>query len=381
MRYNAAMKTYTGSLQRRGRRYYLVIHQNGRQRWFALKTDKLPLARMRAAKLAPADPDEETAWLEQLVREGERARVLLSRRRAQRELTWENLGSYWAVPEDDRSGDNRRSHRRWLQLLAEAAANIHPSVSPGALCPEATGRIVTLLSETYLSARRMISFYRRVWKSLGLNPGVWSSPDGPRERSCRKVEEHYRRLSLEEVRRVYEGLSACQPELADMVLIGYSTGLRLSDVAELELSEVALSFLKVCPNKTRRTKPRTLRIPLTEEAQRAVLRLKLAAERSDERFLFSRGTRHRPSRRLTAAFAAAGVIKAGTGRASFHSLRATFISLMDDAGIPPHLTDSITGHIGGGMHARYTQPSDEALLAAVAKAMPPIEPLRGSSEL
>ena len=157
MRYNAVMKTYTGSLQRRGRRYYLVIHQNGRQRWFALKTDKLPLARLRAAKLAPADPDEETAWLEQLVREGERARVLLSRRRAQRELTWENLGSYCAVPEGDRSGDNRRSHRRWLQLLAEAAANIHPSVSPGALCPEATGRIVTMLSETYLSARRMIS--------------------------------------------------------------------------------------------------------------------------------------------------------------------------------------------------------------------------------
>ena len=85
MRYNAVMKTYTGSLQRRGRRYYLVIHQSGRQRWFALKTDKLPLARLRAAKLAPADPDEETAWLEQLVREGERARILLSRRRAQRE--------------------------------------------------------------------------------------------------------------------------------------------------------------------------------------------------------------------------------------------------------------------------------------------------------
>jgi len=66
--------------------------------------------------------------------------------------------------------------------------------------------------------------------------------------------------------------------------------------------------------------------------------------------------------------------KLGEARASFHSLRATFISMMDEAGIPPHLTDAITGHGGGGMHARYTQPSLDALRAAMTKALPPISP-------
>ena len=45
---------------------------------------------------------------------------------------------------------------------------------------------------------------------------------------------------------------------------------------------------------------------------------------------------------------------------------------MDEAGVPPHVTDAITGHAGGGMHARYTQPSDAALAEAVTRAIPPV---------
>ena len=45
---------------------------------------------------------------------------------------------------------------------------------------------------------------------------------------------------------------------------------------------------------------------------------------------------------------------------------------MDEAGVQPYLTDAITGHAAGGMHARYTQPSLETLRAAILKAIPPI---------
>jgi hypothetical protein len=65
-------------------------------------------------------------------------------------------------------------------------------------------------------------------------------------------------------------------------------------------------------------------------------------------------------------------VRQDNGRASFHSLRATFISMMDEAGIPPYITDAITGHAGGGMHARYTQPAPAALLRAVTRALPPV---------
>jgi len=55
-----------------------------------------------------------------------------------------------------------------------------------------------------------------------------------------------------------------------------------------------------------------------------------------------------------------------------NSLRATFISMMDEAGVSAHVTDAITGHAKQSMHARYTQPSGAALLEAVKKAIAPL---------
>lgn len=113
------------------------------------------------------------------------------------------------------------------------------------------------------------------------------------------------------------------------------------------------------------------RIPLIGCAQTCIRRL-LAAADDDSPFLFSARARHCPTKAICRAFRACGLHKRGSGRASFHSLRATFISLMDEAGVPPHVTDAITGHAGGGMHARYTQPSDAALAEAVTRAIPPV---------
>lgn len=364
------MKIHIGSLQRKGKRYYLVLRTGGRQRWQALKTDKLPLARLRAAKIAPADQDEETAWLEQLVRVGERARVRLARRRASVELTWDNLSARCRESLDcASSADTQRTHDVWLERLACLVKHARTAAAPADISPEEARAAVALLAGERLSAARMLAYFRRAWRALGLDDGVW--PKQVPSCSTVKAREHYRRLSVEEIRRVYDLLAQRASPLADMVLIGYSTGLRLSDVAELELAEIDLPYLRVIPNKTRRHKPMPLRIPLTEEALAVVVRLKQAAEASGaDGFLFAPHDRQRPSRRLAAAFRGAGVLKRGCGCASFHSLRATFISLMDDAGVPPHVTDSITGHGGGGMHARYSQPSDGALKSFVAKAIP-----------
>jgi len=366
------MKIHIGSLQRKGKRYYLVLRTGGRQRWQTLKTDKLPLARLRAAKIAPADPNEEASWLEQLVCAGERARVQLSRLRAVRELTWKNLAARCRVSIDSASSaDTQRAHEKWLEHLAAQLKKVRTVSTPAEVSASDARSVIESLAGERISAGRMLVYFRRVWRELGLDAGVWPKtlPAGARMKSG----EHFRRLSVEEIRKVHDSLMRTSPALADMVLIGYSTGLRLSDVAELELSELFLPFLRVCPNKTRRQKPNPLKIPLTDEAAAVIARLKDAAERSGRRFLFDDAVRHRPSRRLAAAFRRSGVCKMGTGRASFHSLRATFISLMDDAGVPPHVTDAITGHGGGGMHARYSQPSEEALTSFVKKAILPLE--------
>lgn len=372
------MNTFTGSLQRKGRRYYLVLATHGRQKWISLKTDRLRIARRRAAQVAPQDAADEAAWLLQLVRLGDAARRSLDRQKARAPVPWRKLWpafrSRATVPIPAASA---ASYRRWLAILAEAAP---PRRSPGALTAEDAGRIVAGLHARYVSAPRLVVFYRRVWRTLDWDEAIWSLGSGAtRTLGGRLEHEFYRRLETDEVRRIVRHFRArCGDPLAqayaDMVLLGYCTGLRLSDVAELERSEVSSDgrFLALQPNKTRHSKQRLVRIPLTGCAQACIRQRLAAADGRDAPFLFPARARRCPTKAICRAFRACGVLKRGSGRASFHSLRATFISLMDEAGVPPHVTDAITGHAGGGMHARYTQPSDAALAEAVTRAIPPL---------
>lgn len=371
------MNTFTGSLQRKGRRYYLVLTTHGRQKWISLKTGNLRVARRRAAQVAPQDATDETDWLAQLVRLGDAARQRLDARKARVPVPWRKLWTAFRQRASAPiSATSEASSRRWLEILAEAAP---PHRAPVSLTAEDARRIVSDLCTRYVSTPRLIMFYRRVWRVLKWDETIWSlGPGGARTLGESLEHEFYRRLETDEVRRVIRHFlvrrnDSLAQAYADMVLLGYCTGLRLSDVAELERDEVTPDgrFLTLQPNKTRHSKRRLLRIPLIGCAQACIRRL-LAAADDDSPFLFSARARHCPTKAICRAFRACGLHKRGSGRASFHSLRATFISLMDEAGVPPHVTDAITGHAGGGMHARYTQPSDAALAEAVARAIPPV---------
>ena len=366
------MKLHVGSIQRRGRLLYLVTRTGGKSKWVALKTDDLKTARRRARLLLPPE-DGEMAWLAHLTKIGDDAGRKLRRMQALASLTWRNLwDEFLSRAKGSITETSEMSYERWMRILSETADSLGFTAAD-IMKKDACAKITAKLLGAYVSARRMLGLYRRVWRTLGLDPGTWESNVDFLSSPAAGKREFFRRLSIPEVRKVHEFLREQSPDLADMVLIGYFTGLRLSDVADLEASEVDSDerFLIVVPNKTRVKKPLPLRIPLVGQAREAVLRRKAAPPGSDGH-LFHDGARHRPSRKIAAAFRSCGVLASGNGRASFHSLRATFISMMDEAGIPPHITDSITGHAGGGMHARYTQPSPQALIDAVARAIPPL---------
>lgn len=373
-----AMKVSYGSIQKKGRHCYFVSRAGKRQRWVSLKTDDLRVARKRAHLFAAGEDGTED-WLRHLVSLGERAGRALKGLGRRSPPAWDAL---WR----DFAGSSRASlpaaslpdYRRWLDLLAVAARHRPPAE----MDREDARRVADLLRGRYVSADRMLRFFRRVWTTLDFGDDIWRDELGTARRrsACGKAGEFYRRLTVDEVRRVRNALlnaertasggvaAAC----ADMVAIGYYTGLRLSDVAELEAAEVSpgRDFLRLQPNKVRHSKRRQLLIPLVREAREIVeRRMKSPAE---GRWLFPAAARKRPSRRICAAFHAAGIRKRGTARASFHSLRATFISQMDEGGVSPHVTDAITGHAAGGMHARYTQPSAQTLMDAVARAILPL---------
>ena len=368
------MKLSFGSIQRKGHAYYYVSRAGGRQLWIALKTGDLRLARTRARQLARADGDDPSAWLRQLVQLGEKARRRLLRLERRSSAGWDGLwADFRASARTPVPAASEASYRRWLVLLEQHA---HVA-APDDLTAADARAVADALRATHLSAPRMIRFYRRVWQTLGLDAAVWREEARVRDARA-KDGAYYRRLTTDEVRCVRDALLAAAPfpadpdAYADMIVIGYYTGLRLSDVVELEADEATPdgAFLRLQPNKVRHSKRRLLLIPLVRDAQDIVRRrLRRPADGS---FLFPAPVRKRPTKVLTAAFRAVGIVVHGPARASFHSLRATFISIMDEAGVPPHVTDAITGHAGGGMHARYTQPSAETLQRAVFQALPPL---------
>lgn len=378
------MKTHIGSIHRKGQRYYLVVSQSGKQRWIALRTSAKSVARARASLLAPTDSDNEARWLMQLVHIGKIASEELHRRQLARHISWNSL---WRDFENNSLScippASRLSYQRWLQLLVDAVSELRlKAPSPVQLSHSAACQIAVLLGGRYISANRMFMFYHRVWRTLSLDAEVWKDVRMQCARCNGKQREYYRRLTVDEVRKVLAFLvKTDQRDYADMVVIGFYTGLRLSDVAELEAAEVSpdCAFLRIQPNKVRNSKAHILTIPLIKRARACVRRrfdaicqkaLSSSGSCDTRLFLFPPYARRHPSRPLSNAFRMSNVLKQGNGRASFHSLRATFISMMDECGIPPHITDSITGHADGGMHARYTQPTPVALHDAVQRALP-----------
>lgn len=139
--------------------------------------------------------------------------------------------------------------------------------------------------------------------------------------------------------------------------------------ARLRVENVDGDLLRVIPAKTEGRKRVELVIPLQPEPLAVVERLVHVA---DDGYLFPRLYDASLTKCLRIAFGRAGVKSNTLGHASFHSLRATFISAMDDAGVPQAVTDAITGHAPVDMHGRYSQPGRDVLMKAVKRAVKPL---------
>lgn len=306
----------------------------------------------------------EQDFLKLFVRLGLEATRRLNALRNGLSLTWDLLpNAFFSSQSRPISQTSQVDYTRWLTALAIWAKR-NKIKKPEMMSFLQANNACEELFGNAISRERIVRFYRRVWKTLGWDESIWIVKSITKSR----IKEFYRRLRPHEVKRLVNYLEEKDVELRDMIIIGYYTGLRLSDVAELERREVDTSrhALKIVPNKVRDRKPRALTIPLVRESWDVV------SSRLKNGYLFSETTRHRPSRKISKAFCHCRIKKEGFGRASFHSLRATFISLMDEAGVQPYITDAITGHADGGMHARYTQPNLRVMRSAVMRAIPPL---------
>jgi len=384
------MKLKNGSLHEKNGWWYLVKSDRGKKRWISLHTRDAAEAQKLAQQSEPAaaDDDDERAYLLALVAQGERAKRKLQALTAGQiadAIAWPDLFNKWTAsnPDITKNPSTLKKYRVQIGLLCNWAAD-RAIASPAALSACQAQEYADMRARATVISGRDVALFGRVWRDLHLGAAWYDVRADPAAR----CETNYRRLSYDEVKRLVataraghplkktgpkgrfeKGFFKPLPDVADMIALGYHTGLRRGDCARLTAANVDGVFLRVVPEKTSGKKPRPLLIPLQPEALKIVARR--LAESNGQR-LFPRLFDASLSKSLRMTFERAGVADNAFGRASFHSLRATFISLMDEAGVPPHVTDSITGHAPQGMHGRYTQPGREALMQAACKAIAPL---------
>lgn len=186
-----------------------------------------------------------------------------------------------------------------------------------------------------------------------------------------KVTRHSRRLTTEEVRSVV-GQAAGEWRL--LLIGGYCTGMRLGDVARLDWRQVDLAagVVTVVPQKTARSKPTPIAIPILPDLDAELQAVPKAQRRGPVMPAIS-DMHHKDapkvSKRLADIFEAAKVKDTAAGTASFKSLRATFVTLADEAGVPRPVTQAIVGH-ATAVTDQYSHPSMDVARREALRAIP-----------
>jgi integrase len=169
-------------------------------------------------------------------------------------------------------------------------------------------------------------------------------------------------------------MSAAEGDWRAAILLGYCTGARLGDVANMrwDVIDWRNKIISFTPSKTKRP----VTIPLHPQLERELLKRAGVGKAAMFPALAGKGTggRHGLSGRFAAIMEKAGIeakrTQASGGRTlsnlSFHSLRHSFNSAMANAGIAQEIRQKLTGHTSAETNKIYTHHELEPLRAAVA---------------
>ena len=130
-------------------------------------------------------------------------------------------------------------------------------------------------------------------------------------------------------------------QLADLIRLAAYTGARIEELCSLKVSEVTDSEFRITKAKT---KAGIRQIPIHSALKKTVERLR---RDSVDGYLFTRLTFNKYGHRSNAIGKRFGRLKKDAGFSKdhvFHSIRKTFATLLENAGIPENLVADILGH-------------------------------------
>jgi integrase len=183
-------------------------------------------------------------------------------------------------------------------------------------------------------------------------------------------------FTLDEITKL---VKAAEGDWKGAILFAYFTGARLGDVANMLWNAIDLdkSLVTFTPQKTKRRKKKTIRIPLHPDLENQLLKRPGVGAAPLFPSLSGRvtGGRHGLSAEFAAIMQKARVhgeivrhTANGRGNTtkSFHSLRHSFNSALANAGVGRELRQVLTGHASERMNELYTHREVEPLRTAIA---------------
>jgi integrase len=186
--------------------------------------------------------------------------------------------------------------------------------------------------------------------------------------------------------QVSELLDVADLEWQGMILFGYHTGARLTDIANFTRANLDQKILRFRDQKTSHRKQRASEretfVVMAQDLLDYINNMPLAMQINAPLFPSLHGRKSGSAGGLSNAFArllvkagidrGQGDTKKGLGRRfsalSFHSLRHTMISRLANSDAPEAVTKAMSGHSTDEAHRRYVHLDAEAQARVVAKA-------------
>lgn len=390
-------KRFSARSTRAGTFYYSNPGPDGKDRPVSLQTTDRDAAELRAVEMCGRIRlTDEQEWLKSLERLGAWARERLDTSGRQSVLFDEVWATYKASKRRPPSGESTLKHYGviwkafydWRLTVVDCRANPLDGLD-AATCEKYVDQLEAGLKES--SVKKHLSVLKLIFRIVcpeAVNP--W---DGLRVMKVSRTEKK-RALDPDEVRSVIAGamqfkvfderyhppkvisVQGLGKELAGLHLVGYWTGLRLTDAVHLSGGQIdrKVWVIRIVPQKTGRRKPEPLEIPISAELREW---LEENAKASGPVFpelvkVYDQLGAARICQWVDEIWTKAGVVDDERGTASFHSLRVTFQSLNDAAGTSRVFTRSVTGHSSSKMSDTYSRSNVEKVREAVGKALPKV---------
>ena len=199
------------------------------------------------------------------------------------------------------------------------------------------------------SRSRIVSFCRNYWHYLKHVDAVPSDSDPfaklgisrRRNGGSGRRASSWEPFKAADVVALWKAAAKTDAQLADLILVGAYSGARIEELCSLKVSAISGSTFKITDAKTAAG---VREVPIHSRLKTTIARLK---KTSEDGYLFSGLTANKYGDRSNAIGKRFGRLKAARGfgeQRVFHSIRKTFITLLENAGVGENLAADIVGH-------------------------------------